>query len=307
MHVRFMHVAGAMTVLASLAAGPPAIAQQGQTQTAISAGIAEAVQALDEIPRLKRLTPAVKQALVEFTVGNTLFVLAHEMGHVVINELGLPVLGREEDAADSFGAIWALQIRTAFSERVLVEAAKGWVYSARRDKKEGTALAFEDAHSLDLQRAYNVVCFMVGSDPVKFKDLAAEAKLPQERQKPCEREYKTTAWSWEFLLKPHRRAADQPKTTINVVYKDDAKYAVQARVLRNMRLLEIFAEAAADRFTWKEPFSFEARSCGEPNATWTFKTRTMTLCYELAEEFSQLYLDYGKKAPGKQRAVRGTR
>ena len=91
------------------------------------------------------------------------------------------------------------------------------------------------------------------------------------------------------MLKPHLRAADQPKVTIKVEYQDDEKYAVQARILRHMGLLEALAAHAADRYVWPNPFSIVARSCGEPNATWNAGTRTLTLCYELADEFIELY------------------
>jgi hypothetical protein len=33
--------------------------------------------------------------------GNTLVLLSHELGHVLIAEMRLPLLGREEDAADT--------------------------------------------------------------------------------------------------------------------------------------------------------------------------------------------------------------
>ena len=35
------------------------------------------------------------------------------------------------------------------------------------------------------------------------------------------------------------------------------------------------------------------RSCSEPNARWTIPTRRLHVCYELAEEFVDLYRDYG--------------
>jgi hypothetical protein len=101
--------------------------------------------------------------------GNTLFAMAHEIGHGLIIEMNMPVLGREEDAADSFAIVNALRMASVFTERVLIAATKGWVLAAKRDKKHGNALAFYDEHGLDLQRAYNVVCFMVGSDPEKVQ------------------------------------------------------------------------------------------------------------------------------------------
>ena len=221
---------------------------------------------------------------MEFVVGNTLFVMAHEMGHVVIYEMNMPVLGREEDAADSFAVLIALHMRSAFSERVLIEAAKGWVLSSYRDKKAGNALAFYDEHGLDLQRAYNVVCMMVGSDPEKYKTLATETKLPEERQKSCVRDYRTAAWSWEEMLKPHRRSADQPKVTIKVEYKDDEKYAVQAkdpaphgraRSLRR-RMRRIVSRGPIRSRWWRA-------HAGNRMPRWNVGTRTLTLCYELVE------------------------
>ena len=296
------HLTGAMTVAALMLNAPSATAQQDQPR--LRAGIEEAVKALDTQPRLKKMSPQAKQQLVEFVVGNALFVMAHEMGHALISEMNMPVLGREEDAADSFAIVTALAMRSGFSERILTEAAKGWVLASKRDKKQGNALAFYDEHGLDLQRAYNVVCMMVGSDPEKYKTLAAETKLPEERQTSCVRDYKTTTWSWDEMLKPHRRSADQPKVAIKVDYQDDEKYALQARILRHMGLLEALATHAADRYVWPNPFSIVARSCDEPNATWNIGAKTLTLCYELANEFIELFQGYSSKLPRKYRAAR---
>jgi hypothetical protein len=298
------HLTGAMTVAALVVNVPTATAQLTEQQSRFVSGIDEAVKALDSAPRLKKLSPQAKRQLVEFVVGNTLFVMAHEMGHVLVNEMNMPVLGREEDAADSFAVVTALKMGSGFSERVLMEATKGWVLASKRDKKQGNALAFYDEHGLDLQRAYNVVCFMIGSDPEKYKTLAADTKLPEERQKSCVRDYKTTAWSWDEMLKPHLRTADKPKVTIKVDYQDDEKYALQVRILRHMGMLEAFATYAADRYVWPNPFSIVARSCGEPNATWNIGARTLTLCYELASEFIELFQGYSKTLPRKYRASR---
>jgi hypothetical protein len=308
------YLAGALTTAALIATMTAASAQptqqaqqaqQPQQQSRLVSGIDEAVKALDSVPRLKKLSPEAKRSLVEFVLGNTLFVLAHEMGHGLINEMNMPVLGREEDAADSFAITTALKIGTVVSERVLIEAAKGLVLSAKRDKKQGNALAFYDEHGLDPQRAYNVVCYMVGSNPEKYKQLATDTKLPDERQKSCLYDYKNAAWSWDEMLKKHLRAADQPKVEITITYEDTKKYAVQEQILRHMGLFEVFAAHLADRYAWPKPFKMEARSCGEPNARWG--QRVLTLCYELAGEFIELYERYSKALPRKYRTARSPR
>jgi hypothetical protein len=54
----------------------------------------ERAEALDQSRRVK---------LASYVVGNVIFALGHELGHAVITDVKLPVLGREEDAADSAG------------------------------------------------------------------------------------------------------------------------------------------------------------------------------------------------------------
>jgi hypothetical protein len=51
-------------------------------------------------------------------------------------------------------------------------------------------------------------------------DLAAETHLPEERQTSCRKDYINARWSWDTVLKSHRRAADQPKMPIDVRYGD---------------------------------------------------------------------------------------
>jgi hypothetical protein len=267
--------------------------QSAEAEARMQAGLEEALRAIEDAPRFKRFSAQRKQDLVEFVVGNTLFVMAHEMGHVAISELGLPVLGREEDAADSFAIVAAIQLGTDYSRHILMQAVKGWLYSSRRDRKEKIALAFHDGHGLDLQRAYNVVCMLVGSDRERFKSLAQEAMMPEDRQASCVQDYKNALWSWEQLLKPRERKPDQPKAAIPVEYKDnDEDYSVYATVLRHMGVLEAFAGYAQERYTWPRPFRIEAQACGEANAHWNVVTQTLRFCYELAEEFLNLYVDH---------------
>jgi hypothetical protein len=243
-------------------------------------------------PRLKRFSPEKRLAIIEFVFGNVLFAAGHELGHGVIREFELPVLGREEDAADAFSVFSALQVGTEFSHRVLVEAVKGWFLSERRDKKRGEKFAYYDEHGMNLQRAYQIVCFMVGSDPVKYKDLAEETKLPEERQESCKAEYREASWAWNTMLKPHKRAPEQPKQKIEVIYGDaQGTLETFANSFRATRFLETIVERVVDSFAWPRPIVIEMRTCGEAGSQW--KAGKLTLCYELALEFSQLYRDFG--------------
>jgi hypothetical protein len=281
-------------------AAEPIFAQPASPDVASSEGekfqarIDATAVALGDNPRFKNLPPRRRQELAEFITGNMLFVLLHEIAHVAITQMGLPVLGRPEDAADSFAAVGLIRIGSEFSHRVLAEAAKGWFLADLRDKSTGDTVAYYDEHGLNQQRAYQIVCLMVGSDEDKFNDVAAETKLPKARQESCAGDFSNAAYSWDLLLKPHVRAPDQPKTKIDVVYGEaKGRLEVAAQALRSIQLLETVAEHTAEAFVWPAPFTLEMQTCGFPNARWALATRKLTLCYELAADFAELYTTYG--------------
>jgi Putative metallopeptidase len=242
--------------------------------------------------RLDRGLQQTRRDMNEFVVGNMLFVLLHEMAHVHVTEMGLPVLGREEDAADAFATLSLLKMGSEFSHGVLVQAAKGWFLNAERDERQGNRLAFYDEHGLDRQRAYQIICLMVGSDPEKFGELADLVKMPEERQETCQGDYSNATYSWDLVLKAHRRTADQPKIVITTVYGEDKSGRdLNARSFRALRLLESVADRAAEEFIWRKPFSLELQSCGKPGAQWDLMSHRLIVCYEMAEEFVQLHGD----------------
>jgi hypothetical protein len=162
---------------------------QDERAAALEARIEAAADALKGENRVSHLSDDHRKGITRFVAGNMLFVLLHELGHTLITEMGLPVLGREEDAADSFASAAMLGMKNDFSERVLTEAARGWFLSDRRDQAENAPLAYFDEHSLSRQRAYQVVCYMVGSDPEKFGQLAEETQMPEARQETCQGDF----------------------------------------------------------------------------------------------------------------------
>ena len=132
--------------------------------------------------------------------GNVIFAMVHEVGHMVVTELGLPVLGREEDAADSYAVVTMLKVGDTLSDNILIQSARGWFMSDARAKKQKATVVFYDVHGLDRQRAYNIVCLMVGSDPERFSKVADLTKMPEERQGTCQGDFSNASWSWEKAL-----------------------------------------------------------------------------------------------------------
>jgi hypothetical protein len=278
----------------------PSPARQAYKQELVSesllfqARVEQVAHAMGEDARFKNLTHEQRAKTVEFVSGNLLFVLFHELGHALVSEMGLPVLGKEEDAVDAYAVLAMLMTGNKVSDGVLTQATRGWFLDAKRNAAEGVRLAFYDAHSLDQQRAYDIVCLMVGSDPDKFAAAADNVHMPAERQASCAGDYSNAHWSWMTVLAPHHRPAAEPKQKFNVVYAPgQGEYDVVEQHYRTIGILEMVADLAADRYVWRRPITFEMKTCGSPNGDWDLAHQTVLVCYEMARDFANLYRDYG--------------
>ena len=274
----------------------PAATEQSRPslEAGLGAGMDAAVRELANDHRFKHQTEQQRRDSIEFIVGNVIFAVVHEVGHMLVSELTLPVLGHEEDAVDAFAVLTGLKLGNAFSDRVLTEAARGWFLSEHRDKKENIPTVYYDEHGLDEQRAYSIVCLMVGSHPQKFSALAEKTKLPEERQKTCQHDYRRASSSWDEVLTPHIRQPDQPKSQITAAYADIAQYEFIKRGFSHMRLLETLAEHLSDRYVWRGPVAFEMTTCSQPGAFWDVSIRKVIVCYELAIDYAELHRGYAE-------------
>lgn len=117
-------------------------------------------------------------------------VVLHEVGHALFDNLQVPVLGREEDAADQLAAFLALQ----FDKEVATTVVTGMAYAQLALKNAGMGVpvnrsSFSGEHGTADQRFYNVLCIAYGSDPGAFASFADPSVLPPERAEGCKKEY----------------------------------------------------------------------------------------------------------------------
>jgi len=77
-------------------------------------------------------------------------VFLHESGHAVFDLLKVPVLGREEDAADFFSAYIMLQLGKEEARRIILGSA--YQYKADVLNPDVTLTKFADEHGLPAQR-----------------------------------------------------------------------------------------------------------------------------------------------------------
>jgi hypothetical protein len=136
-------------------------------------------------------------------MGQCFYVFAHELGHAMFDVLGVPVMGREEDAADNFATYLMLRFGDEEARALITGAAYSYNKYVQGSQVTVPLAAFSDAHSAPAQRFYNLLCTAFGSDQTRYGDFVENGYLPKSRAGSCMREYNTTAFAIRELISPH--------------------------------------------------------------------------------------------------------
>jgi hypothetical protein len=139
---------------------------------------------------------------IDTLVGPFVDTVLHEFAHALFDYLDIPILGREEDAADQVSAYIYLNFGKDEARRLIM----GTVYAYMLEVQDTDAPSMEefaDEHSTSEQRAFNLLCIAYGADPELFKGVPALGGLPQERVDICEEEYELISFAYQTLIGPH--------------------------------------------------------------------------------------------------------
>jgi hypothetical protein len=144
---------------------------------------------------------------LQSALGSEYTTFYHETGHMTISIYDLPVTGREEDVADQAAAYLLLtpgDDGTVDPESVQSVKDFARAFAALAEvQTEFTAEDMADEHSLNLQRVYNMDCWIYGSNPEANGDLVGNGQLPEDRAAGCPAEWEQLDQAWSTLLEPH--------------------------------------------------------------------------------------------------------
>ena len=141
-------------------------------------------------------------APVDALVGPFVDTVLHEFAHALFDYFDIPVLGREEDAADQVAAYTYLQLSKEEARRLIMGTVYTYLVEAK-DTAPPSMVEFADEHGTPEQRAFNLICMAYGADPELFGDLPALGKLPQKRAENCEEEFELISLAYQALIGPH--------------------------------------------------------------------------------------------------------
>jgi hypothetical protein len=139
------------------------------------------------------------------------FILGHELGHAIIRQLNLPLTGLEEDSADGFATFFTVNDKDTGPNAALGGAV---LFDAMGTKKPNLTLEdFSSGHPVILQRVYNFLCCVVGSDPQRLQNsLVTDGYIPEVRALLCRKEWTQLNYGWWTVLEPHLTDSSRKET-----------------------------------------------------------------------------------------------
>lgn len=141
------------------------------------------------------------RSIAAATMDAVMHTLFHELAHALIFMHELPIVGKEEDAADSLASVLLIEFFNEGQE-IAISAADLFDFEST-DSETFEEDDFWDEHSLDVQRYYSTLCHVYGSKPEKYAHIAEDADFSEGRAELCIEEYNSLSHSWFTLLAPY--------------------------------------------------------------------------------------------------------
>ncbi len=207
-----------------------------------------------------------------YVSANLLGIFYHELGHALIDQMGLPIFGQEEDAAD---VLSAFLIDALYDEDTAVQLVYDTAFGFQAEADaNGEDVAWWDVHGPDLQRYYNAVCIFYGANPDERADVAEELGLPEERADYCPDEYDQAADSWGAVLDELVDAGAGETLVLDPVGADADGAAIIIEVIG----AEI--DALNAEMSLPKVIPVAVAECGEANAFYDPQVEMITMCTE---------------------------
>lgn len=119
----------------------------------------------------------------DFIKANVLWIFYHELAHALIHQMDLPVLGKEEDAADQLAILLSDELWDENQADVINSYASSLFWLAGETAIEQAP--WWDEHSTDQQRHFTIACLYFGADSDNRSHVLEAVNLPDERAELC--------------------------------------------------------------------------------------------------------------------------
>lgn len=204
----------------------------------------------------------------------TLHVVLHEIGHALIREFDLPVLGNEETAADAFATYFVATHMPDRAVDVLVARTRSLMIEAN----ETPEVDWRGEHDDDARRAYQIAALAIAADPQKYQPVAQVVGMTEQEIKEAADYGGEIRRAWRRVLSP--LWMPEGVTSAEAQVKVDRESPFLVRVCEAAspqgRGLASEIEAAIVRFDWHSQVTVQFVE-GDGGAAWNRSRRTVTV------------------------------
>ena len=222
--------------------------------------------------------PGAGMPLTTFATDVTLHVVLHELGHALIREFDLPVLGNEETMADAFATHY---LTTHLPERapdVLRARVASLMFEARSVPREQWEVGGE--HDNDARRAHQIAALAVAVDPQLYRPVAAEVGMTDEDIEDSTDYGAEIHRSWRRILQPLWMPEGLESREARVVSASAGRLAEELRASGVLAELE----TALRRFDWHSQVEIRWVA-GGGGAAWSRSQRAITVHSAYVQRF----------------------
>lgn len=217
------------------------------------------------IPLMAALAAPAAEA--GYVLNNLRMTLYHEMGHAVIDQLAIPLMGSGETAADGFALMLADRLHSE------AEMAEIIVDTTDLGRAEAAVELFDPwaDYQPGAQRVARAICLWFGLAPDRRGNLARALGLPPASARPCAEIGRDLRRAWEPVLDRLKPAPDA-EATLRVGATGKA-----------LRLLEKDIDRLNRAIALPRPTPLTVESCGEDNAFYYHYDDRMVICAEMVD------------------------
>ncbi len=210
-------------------------------------------------------------------------VILHELGHALVREFDLPILGNEEVMADAFATHFLTAHMPDQALDVLMARTTSLMIEARETPRDQWPVRGE--HESDARRAFQIAAWAIAADPAKYSALERVVGMTEDDVRDAT-DYGTELHrSWRRILAPLMMPAGQRSGEGRVIVEDGSITAGSASELIPT------LESVIARFDWHSQvtISFVA---GDGGANWSRGRRTITV----SSQYLRRFVDQGRIA-----------
>lgn len=223
-----------------------------------------------------RASPAQRGAgakhdvLSNFARDVTMHVVLHELGHALIREFDLPVLGNEETMADAFATHYLTTHLPTRAFDVLEARIESLMIEAREVPRAEWSVRGE--HNSDARRAFQIAALAIAANPERYGRLAKAVGMSASDLAKS-KDYGTEIHrSWRRVLQPVWMPNGVASTESRIKHDENDS------LLRQLAAGGLLRELAAvlQRFDWHSQVTIDF-AAGDGGAGWSRSKRTITV------------------------------